>query len=71
MDGKFQWVQKHCCFYDWKSLTGFCLFGELNKDDDSAPSDEIGDEVKHALMYAENEIKKLSYSQAGVAFQKE
>ena len=72
-DGKrgYQFVQRHCCFYDWKSLTGFCLIGELNKDDDSAPIDEIGDEVKHALMYAENEIKKLSYSQAGGAFQKE
>lgn len=71
VDRNTQWVQKHCCFYDWKSLIGFCLIGELNKDDDSVPSDEIGDEVKHALMYAENEIKKLSYSQAGGAFQKE
>ena len=71
VDRETQWVQKHCCFYDWKSLTGFCLIGELNKDDDSVPSDEIGDEVKHALMYAENEIKKFSYSQAGGAFQKE
>ena len=66
-----QYVQRHCCFYDWKSLTGFCLIGELNKDDDAVPSDEIGDEVKHALMYAENEIKKFSYSQSGGAFQKE
>lgn len=66
-----QYVQRHCCFYDWKSLTGFCLIGERNKDDDNVPSDEIGDEVKHALMYAENEIKKFSYSQAGGAFQKE
>ena len=71
VDRNTRLVQKHCCFYDWKSLTGFCLIGELNKDDDSVPSDEIGDEVKHALMYAENEIKKLSYSQAGGAFQKE
>lgn len=67
-----QFVQRHCCFYDWRSISGFCLIGELNKDDDDAvPSDEIGDEVKHALMYAENEIKKYSYSQAGGAFQKE
>ena len=24
-NGKFQWVQKHCCFYDWRSLSWFCL----------------------------------------------
>ena len=45
-------------------------FGELNNTRDKT-SDEINDEVKHALMYAENEIKKFSYSQAGGAFQKE
>lgn len=71
VNGKFQWVQKHCCFYDWKYLSGFCLVGELNKDDATVSSNEIGDEVKHALMYAENEIKKFSYPQAGGAFQKE
>lgn len=71
VNGMFQWVQKHCCFYDWKSLSWFCLVGKLNTDDDNVTSDEIGDEVKHALMYAENEIKKFSYSQAGGAFQKE
>ena len=70
-NGKFQWVQRHCCFYDWRSMTCFCLIGELNKVSRENPSDEIGDEVKHALMYAENEIKKFSYSQAGAAFQKE
>ena len=68
---KFQWVQKHCCFYDWRSLTWFCLPGELCIDASDKTSDEINDEVKHALMYAENEIKKFSYSQAGGAFQKE
>lgn len=68
---KFQWVQKHCCFYDWRSLSWFCLVGELNKVYSDKSSDEISDEVKHALMYAENEIKKFSYSQAGGAFQKE
>ena len=69
---KFQWVQKHCCFYDWRSLSWFCLVGELNKViRNDKTSDEINDEVKHALMYAENEIKKFSYSQAGGAFQKE
>lgn len=68
---KFQWVQKHCCFYDWRSLSWFCLVGELNKVYSDKTSDEIGDEVKHALMYAENEIKKFSYSQSGGAFQKE
>ena len=71
VDRKNQWVQKHCCFYDWRSLTCFCLAGELNKDDATVSSNEIGDEVKHALMYAENEIKKFSYPQAGGAFQKE
>lgn len=69
---KFQWVQKHCCFYDWRSLSWFCLVGERNKViRNDKTSDEINDEVKHALMYAENEIKKFSYSQAGGAFQKE
>ena len=68
---KFQWVQKHCCFYDWRSLSWFCLVGELNKVYSDKTSDEINDEVEHALMYAENEIKKFSYSQAGGAFQKE
>ena len=71
VDGKTQWVQKHCCFYDWRYLTSFCLAGELNKDSRAEVSDEISDEVKHALMYAENEIKKFSYSQAGGAFQQE
>lgn len=70
-NGKFQWVQRHCCFYDWRSLTGFCLIGEIDSGNRENPSDKIGDEVKHALMYAENEIKKFSYSQAGAAFQKE
>lgn len=68
---KFQWVQKHCCFYDWRKLSWFCLVGELNKVYSDKTSDEINDEVKHALMYAENEIKKFSYSQAGGTFQKE
>ena len=71
VDRKTQWVQKHCCFYDWRFLTCFCLVGELNKDSRAEVSDEISDEVNHALMYAENEIKKFSYSQAGGAFQKE
>ena len=71
VDGKTQWVQKHCCFYDWRYLTFFCLAGELNKVSRAEVSDEISDEVNHALMYAENEIKKFSYSQAGGAFQKE
>lgn len=71
VDRKNQWVQKHCCFYDWRSLTCFCLAGELNKDSRVEVSDEISDEIKHALMYAENEIKKFSYYQAGGAFQKE
>ena len=71
VDGKTQWVQKHCCFYDWRYLTSFCLAGELNKDSRAEVSDEISDEVNHALMYAENEIKKFSYSQAGGAFQQE
>ena len=31
VDRKTQFVQRHCCFYDWKSLTGFCLIGERNK----------------------------------------
>lgn len=66
-----RWVQKHCCFNDWRSLTWFCLPGELCIDASDKISDEINDEVKHALMYAENEIKKFSYSQAGGAFQKE
>ena len=69
---KFQWVQKHCCFYDWRSLSCFCLVGELNdKVTSDKTSDKINDEVKHALMYAENKIKKFSYSQAGGAFQQE
>lgn len=71
VDGKTQWVQKHCCFYDWRYLTFFCLAGELNKVSRAEVSNEISDEVNHALMYAENEIKKFSYSQAGGAFQKE
>ena len=71
VDGKFQWVQKHCCFYDWRSLTWFCLVGELCTVARDKTSDEINDEVKHALNVAENEIKKFSYSQAGGAFQKE
>ena len=71
VDGKTQWAQKHCCFYDWRYLTCFCLVGELNKVSRAEVSDEISDEVNHALMYAENEIKKFSYSQAGGAFQKE
>ena len=71
VDGKTQWVQKHCCFYDWRSLSCFCLVGELNKVRREEVSDEISDEVKHALMYAENKIKKFSYSQAGGAFQQE
>lgn len=71
VDRKTQWVQKHCCFYDWRFLTCFCLVGELNKVSREEVSDEVSDEVKHALMYAENEIKKFSYSQAGGAFQKE
>ena len=71
VDGKTQWVQKHCCFYDWRYLNFFCLAGELNKDSRAEVSDEISDEVNHALMYAENEIKKFSYSQAGGAFQQE
>lgn len=71
VDGKTQWVQKHCCFYDWRSLSCFCLVGELNKVSRAEVSDEISDEVNHALMYAENEIKKFSYSQAGGAFQQE
>ena len=72
VDGKTQWVQKHCCFYDWRSLSCFCLVGELNdKVTSDKTSDEINDEVKHALMYAENKIKKFSYSQAGGAFQQE
>ena len=71
VDRKTQWVQKHCCFYDWRFLTCFCLVGEPNKDSRAEVSDEISDEVNHALMYAENEIKKFSYSQAGGAFQKE
>lgn len=71
VDGKTQWVQKHCCFYDWRYLTFFCLVGELNKVSRAEVSNEISDEVNHALMYAENEIKKFSYSQAGGAFQKE
>lgn len=71
VDGKTQWVQKHCCFYDWRFLTCFCLAGELNKVRREEVSDEISDEVKHALMYAENKIKKFSYSQAGGAFQQE
>lgn len=71
VDGKFQWVQKHCCFYDWKCLSWFCLVGEPNKVARDKTSDEINDEVKHALYVAENEIKKFSYSQAGGAFQKE
>ena len=71
VDGKTQWVQKHCCFYDWRYLTCFCLAGELNKVRREEVSDEISDEVKHALMYAENKIKKFSYSQAGGAFQQE
>lgn len=70
-NGKFQLVQRHCCFYDWRSMTCFCLIGELGEVNREEPSDEINDEVKHALMYAENEIKKFSYSQAGGAFQKE
>ena len=71
VDGKTQWVQKHCCFYDWRDLTFFCLAGELNKVSRAEVSDEISDEVNHALMYAENKIKKFSYSQAGGAFQQE
>ena len=71
VDGKTQLVQKHCCFYDWRFLTCFCLAGELNKVRREEVSDEISDEVKHALMYAENKIKKFSYSQAGGAFQQE
>ena len=71
VDGKTQWVQKHCCFYDWRFLTCFCLAGELNKVRREEVSDEISDEVNHALMYAENKIKKFSYSQAGGAFQQE
>lgn len=71
IDGKFQWVQKHCCFYDWKCLSWFCLVGEPNKVARDKTSDEINDEVKHALYVAENEIKKFSYSQASGAFQKE
>ena len=71
VDGKTQWVQKHCCFYDWRYLTFFCLAGELNKVSRAEVSDEISDEVNHALMYAENKIKKFSYSQAGGAFQQE
>ena len=71
VDGKTQWVQKHCCFYDWRFLTCFCLAGELNKVSRAEVSDEISDEVNHALMYAENKIKKFSCSQAGGAFQQE
>ena len=71
VDRKTQWVQKHCCFYDWRFLTCFCLVGELNKVSRAEVSDEISDEVNHALMYAENKIKKFSYSQAGGAFQQE
>ena len=71
VNGKFQWVQKHCCFYDWHCMSWFCLVGELNHVTREKTSDEINDEVKHALTVAENEIKKFSYSQAGGAFQKE
>jgi hypothetical protein len=71
VNGEFQWVQKHCCFYDWACLSWFCLVGELNYVARDKTSDEINDEVKHALIVAENEIKKFSYSQAGGAFQKE
>lgn len=69
IDGMCHMVQKHCCFYDWASLSWFCLVGEPNCK--QTGSDEINDEVKHALMYAENEIKKQSYLQTGGAFWKE
>lgn len=68
---EFQYVMCHCCFYDWHALSHFCLIGELDTADSENPSDKINDEVKHALLYAANEIKKYSYSQVGGAFQKE
>lgn len=68
--GKYVQTQRHCIFYDWRSMTSFCMVGETDGSD-SMPSETVGDEVRHALMVGENEIKKFSYSQSGSAFEKE